>query len=112
MENQSESKRISRRAIAIEVNKRVYGPADESLTAEERKTFEDHMVEIVDTIFDAISDEIIKGNEVGIYGFGKFGKRTYGARKARNPKTGEAIDLGAFSTPYFRPSALLRKAVK
>lgn len=101
MEKQSKSNRVSRRAIAQVANKRMGDIVED-----------DQMVEILDTIFDVIAEQIIVGNEAAIYGFGKFGKRAYAARKARNPKTGESIDLTAFSTPYFRPSALLRKALK
>lgn len=101
MEKQAKPSRVSRRAIAEAANERMGQIVND-----------DQMVEILDTIFDVIAEQVIVGNEAAIYGFGKFGKRTYAARKARNPKTGEAIELTAFSTPYFRPSALLRKALK
>lgn len=101
MSNQGNQARVSRREVAQFVNERL-----------DRPMTNPQMVEVVDTVFDVISELIMAGKQPAIPGFGKFGKRTYSARKARNPKTGEQIEMPAFSTPYFRASALLRKAVR
>lgn len=34
------------------------------------------------------------------------------ARKVRNPRTGESIDLAASTVPYFKPGKILRDVVK
>jgi len=39
---------------------------------------------------------------VQLIGFGKFKVRTRSARKGRNPKTGEALDIPAKTVPVFR----------
>jgi len=93
--------RVSRREIAKVVNERLNKPLTNA-----------QMVEVIDTMFDVISDIVISGSQAAIPGFGKFGKRHYKGRMGRNPRTGEAVPMEDFSAPYFRPSALFRRAVR
>jgi DNA-binding protein HU-beta len=44
-------------------------------------------------------------------GFGTFTCPTRKARKGRNPKTGEAIEIPAYTIPVFRPSKKLKASV-
>ncbi len=43
------------------------------------------------------------GEKVVIPGFGSFEQRTRAARKGRNPKTGESLDLPESKSPGFSP---------
>ena len=45
-------------------------------------------------------------------GFGTFDVKTRAARKGRNPKTGEEIDIPASKTVAFKPAGALKDKVK
>jgi integration host factor subunit beta len=66
---------------------------------------------IVETIFDSIKESLAKGGKVEIRGFGNFRLRSRNARKARNPKTGEAVDVPPKKVPYFKVGKELREMV-
>jgi DNA-binding protein HU-beta len=66
----------------------------------------------VDTIFETISNQLKEGNEVSIAGFGIFSVKNRAARQARNPKTGETVQVPATRVPKFRPAKALKEAVK
>ena len=57
---------------------------------------------VVETLFDSIKDALAKGGKVEIRGFGNFKLRNRNARKARNPKTGEAVEVPPKKVPYFK----------
>jgi len=67
---------------------------------------------VVDTIFDSIINTLKKGDEVSIAGFGIFSAKMRAARTARNPRTGEPIDVPAMRVPKFRASKSLKDTVK
>ena len=66
---------------------------------------------IVETIFDSIKDSLAQGGKVEIRGFGNFRLRSRNARKARNPKTGAAVDVPPKKVPYFKVGKELREMV-
>ena len=66
---------------------------------------------IVETIFESIKDSLSKGGKVEIRGFGNFRLRSRNARKARNPKTGESVDVLPKKVPYFKVGKELREMV-
>jgi integration host factor subunit beta len=66
---------------------------------------------IVETIFESIKEALAKGGKVEIRGFGNFRLRSRKARKARNPKTGEAVDVPPKKVPYFKVGKELREMV-
>lgn len=68
--------------------------------------------EIVDMIFDAVVGSLKKGEEVSIAGFGIFSVKARAARQARNPRTGEMVDVPATKVPKFRAAKALKEAVK
>src|SRR5918997_6694572 len=51
--------------------------------------------DLVDSVFESIANAAQKGEEVSIFGFGKFRVTERGARKGRNPQTGEPIKIAA-----------------
>ena len=66
----------------------------------------------VDTMIEAIISALKKGGEVSIAGLGIFSTKNRAARTARNPRTGEAIQIKAMRVPKFRASKGLKDAVK
>ncbi len=66
----------------------------------------------VDTIIETILGSLRKGEEVSIAGLGIFTVRPRAARTARNPRTGETIQVPAMKVPKFKPAKALKDAVK
>ncbi len=66
---------------------------------------------IVETIFDGIKEALANGGKVEIRGFGNFKLRSRNARKARNPKTGAAVEVPPKKVPYFKVGKELREMV-
>lgn len=66
---------------------------------------------VVETIFDSIKEALAKGDKVEIRGFGNFKLRSRKARRARNPKTGEAVDVQPKHVPYFKVGKELREMI-
>ena len=62
-----------------------------------------------DLIQKVIVESLRKRNRVEIRGFGSFCIRDRKSIRARNPKSGESIELPKRSIPYFRASKLLKK---
>ena len=67
-----------------------------------------HAVEIV---FDSITRNMQKGEDVTINDFGKFKKVDRKARKGRNPFTGETIQIKASKKPRFLPAKGLKEVI-
>jgi len=66
----------------------------------------------VNTVFDTIHNELMSGNEVSVGGFGIFSAKIRAARTARNPRTGEKIQIPEIRVPKFRAALALKKAVR
>ena len=64
-----------------------------------------------DLIQKSIVETLKKRNRVEIRGFGSFCIRDRKSIRARNPKSGESIELPKRSIPYFRASKLLKQRV-
>ncbi|MEO5876172.1 MAG: HU family DNA-binding protein [Streptosporangiaceae bacterium] len=67
--------------------------------------------EAVDAILDTIQSTVAKGEKVAITGFGSFEKADRPARTARNPATGNAIQVAATSVPKFKAGADFKNLV-
>lgn len=63
---------------------------------------------VVNTILGRMSDALIAGDQVELRGWGSFTVTVRGARTARNPKTGQAVQLGTRKLPVFKPSKALQ----
>lgn len=66
----------------------------------------------IQTMLDAISNELAQNKKVTLTGFGTF---DVGQRKARtgvNPRTGQPINISATKMPRFKPSRSLRSTIK
>ena len=64
-------------------------------------------VSSVEATIDIIKEELGKGNDIKISGFGKWTVNSKKERKGRNPQTGEAITIGARKVVTFKPSKIL-----
>lgn len=67
--------------------------------------------EVIDTLVSVISETLSNGEKVTLVGFGTFNTSQRDARKGRNPKTGETVDIPAKRVPKFKPGSELTKNV-
>ncbi len=67
---------------------------------------------VLDSITDTVGKALSRGKSVQITGFGTFERRHRAARKARNPQTGEEIDVPATEVPAFRAGKTLKDMVQ
>lgn len=66
---------------------------------------------IVNIFFETISKSLSENKRIEIRGFGTFKIKTNKARKARNPKTGDVIDVLETKTVHFKTGKILHKRV-
>lgn len=66
---------------------------------------------VVDTVFDSIKKALMNGQKIEIRGFGNFRLKTRNPRKARNPKTGESVDVPGKKVLYFKAGKALKEAL-
>ena len=64
------------------------------------------------TFVDIVSENLEKGNDVSIIGFGTFSVVERSARKARDFQTGKIIDIAASKTVRFKVGKTLKNVVK
>jgi integration host factor subunit beta len=60
---------------------------------------------LVETIFDGLAQSLRRGEPIEIPGFGTFDVRRYRAHLARNPRTGEPVEVKARRLAFFRASS-------
>jgi integration host factor beta subunit len=71
--------------------------------AEKCSGFTKRQVEIMfDTVIDSIKDALRKGERVEIRGFGNFTVKTRAPRIARNPKTGQTVEVPMKRAVHFK----------
>ncbi len=66
----------------------------------------------VECMIDAIVDSLKKGDDVSVAGLGIFKVKMRAARQARNPRTGETVQVQAMRVPKFQAAKALKEAVK
>ena len=64
---------------------------------------------VVASFFDSVIDQLQHGGRVELRGFGAFSTRGRDARRGRNPRTGEPVDVDAKRVPYFKPGKEMRE---
>ena len=62
----------------------------------------------VEAVFDVIADQLSKGEEISISGFGKFSVSDRSARQGVNPATGEKIQIAASKAAKFSAASGLK----
>ena len=68
--------------------------------------------DMVEAFFELVSASLIEGTDVKISGFGNFQIRVKAPRPGRNPRTGEAIPIGARRVATFHASAKLKEQIQ
>jgi integration host factor subunit beta len=63
---------------------------------------------VVDAILDRIAEALAAGDRVELRGFGAFEAWDRDARSARNPKTGEKVEVTAGIKVHFKPSRTMQ----
>ena len=67
---------------------------------------------VIKATLDSITSALKKGQNVTLVGFGTFKISKRKARKGRNPRTGEVINIKAAKVPRFTAGKGLKDAVK
>ncbi len=67
---------------------------------------------IINETLDVIVGGVVSSGKVQITGFGTFEARDRAARTARNPQTGEEIQVAATRVPAFKAGKAFKDAVK
>ena len=66
----------------------------------------------VEAAIGGITDTLADGGSVSLVGFGTFSVAARAARTARNPRTGDTIQVAASNAPKFKAGKALKDAVK
>jgi len=93
--------------VAKEVHLRIDQETDAGIPALTRSG----VFEITKAVFDIISQAAAVGETVSVPKFGKFEVKVKPAHKARNPRTGDQIDVPDKLVVKFRPSSTLLGAL-
>jgi DNA-binding protein HU-beta len=72
-----------------------------SATGESKKVVQG----VLEATIEQVQGQVKKGEKVSLPGFGTFERRERSARTARNPQTGEEIQVKASKVPAFKPGA-------
>lgn len=66
---------------------------------------------VINAALETITTSLISGEKVQLSGFGCFEVKGREARIARNPKTGEAMEVPPTHVPAFKPSKALKDII-
>ena len=69
------------------------------------------VTDVIEGVIDQVQKQVKKGERVSLPGFGTFERRNRAARTARNPQTGEEIQVKASKVPAFKPGAGFKSTV-
>jgi integration host factor subunit beta len=67
--------------------------------------------EIVNAMFDTMSEALLNDHRIEVRGFGSFSIRAYDARIGRNPRTGAKVDVDEKKSVHFKVGKELRARV-
>lgn len=67
--------------------------------------------DVVNLIFDSMTDAIVRGDRIEIRGLGSFMVKEYGSYTGRNPRTGESIQVRPKRLPFFKVGKELKERV-
>lgn len=81
------------------------------IVAREAEMTKKDVEQLVEIIFDSIVGTLNKGEKIELRGFGSFRVRERNARKGRNPKTGEPVEIPAKRVAYFKPGKDLKDII-
>ncbi len=66
----------------------------------------------VDLIFEGMAEELVRGSNVEIRGFGSFRVREYKGYTGRNPRWGNTVEVKPKKSPFFRAGKELKERLK
>ena len=79
--------------------------------AEEFEVTKSYARDLIDSLFQKITEAANQGEEVAIFGFGRFKVVERGARKGRNPRTGEAVKIAAKKVLKFEAAKTMKEGL-
>lgn len=79
-----------------------------SITEVSQKTVNDVLV----AVLDCIGENLVKGEEISLQGFGRFSVKDTAEKQGVNPSTREPITIPASKRVAFKVSGLLKDKVK
>ena len=68
--------------------------------------------ELINGVFDSVSEALERGEQVKLAGLGTFGLRKKQARPGRNPRTGEYAEVSARTVVTFKCSQKIRNHLR
>ena len=80
--------------------------------AQQTELTKSQVEKVFNGIFDLFKEELKKGNDVSLMGFGTFKVSNKPAKTGRNPRTGETINIPAHKAVSFKVGKGLREEVK
>ena len=69
-------------------------------------------LEIIEILFDTMKQTFVEGESVKVSGFGTFNVRQKMARRGRNPKTGDDLEITPRKVITFRASNELKSGIE
>ena len=82
-----------------------------STLAEKNELTKAQAERVFNSVFDMFKDELAKGNDVAVSGFGTFKVAKRAAREGRNPQTNEKIKIPARKAVTFKAGSALKDIV-
>ena len=79
--------------------------------AEQNKLSKTDAERIISTFFKEITKALSEGKRVELRGFGVLSVRTRKPRVARNPKTGESVEVAEKKVPFFKSGKNINDAL-
>src|ERR1700741_1944934 len=77
--------------------------------AERAKITKKRAEQVVNLIFEQMTQALERGERIEIRGFGSFTNKSYDAYTGRNPRTGETIHVPAKKLPFFKVGKELKE---
>lgn len=78
--------------------------------AKKAKITQKEAAEVINVLFETVTESVAKGKKVTLVGFGTFEARKRAARTGRNPQTGAVIKIAAKTVPAFSAGKTFKKA--
>lgn len=83
-----------------------------AILAKKGETTKKHAGEALELVFGTISEQLAKGEQISVPGFGKFSVVKRAARTGINPRTKKKIKIKATKAPKFSAAKALKLGVK
>jgi integration host factor subunit beta len=79
--------------------------------AERGKITKKRAEQVVNLVFEQMTEALRRGDRIEIRGFGSFTSKSYDAYTGRNPRTGETIHVPTKRLPFFKVGKELKERV-